>query len=79
MSSTINFGMIIDESRRNEKCFVFFINNISCYLMQDPGTEPVERHWPSIDLGTEIYISGGQLAEWTVSNFDIIIPKDYAY
>lgn len=44
--------------------------------MQDPGTKHVERHWPSIDLGTEIYISDvGQLAEWTVSSFDIIIPK----
>ncbi|KAI8005658.1 putative cinnamyl alcohol dehydrogenase 6 [Camellia lanceoleosa] len=35
--------------------------------IQDPGTEPVERHWPSIDLGTEIYMSDNQIAEWTVS------------
>ncbi|KAK7244076.1 hypothetical protein RIF29_38894 [Crotalaria pallida] len=49
----------------------------SLYFYQDPGTKPVERHWPSIDLGTEIYISKvGQVAEWTVSNFDIIIPKE---
>ncbi|CAJ2659491.1 unnamed protein product [Trifolium pratense] len=51
----------------------------SLYFYQDPGTTPVERHWPSIDLGTEIYISDGQLAEWTVSNFDIIVPKNQAY
>jgi hypothetical protein len=44
--------------------------------MQDPGTKPVERHWPSIDLGTEIYISNDQVAEWTVSDFDILVPKD---
>ncbi|KAF5932610.1 hypothetical protein HYC85_028781 [Camellia sinensis] len=48
----------------------------SLYFYQDPGTEPVERHWPSIDLGTEIYMSGNQVAEWTVSDFDIIIPRD---
>ncbi|XP_027342962.1 uncharacterized protein LOC113855520 [Abrus precatorius] len=51
----------------------------SIYFYQDPGTKPVERYWSSITLGTEIYISGvGHLAEWTVSNFDIIIPK-HAY
>lgn len=42
--------------------------------MQDPGTAPFERHWPSIDLGTEIYISDNQVAEWSVSDFDIIVP-----
>ena len=44
--------------------------------MQDPGTKPVERHWPSIDLGVEIYISNNEIAEWTVSDFDIIMPKE---
>ncbi|KAI8007966.1 hypothetical protein LOK49_LG07G02996 [Camellia lanceoleosa] len=44
--------------------------------IEDPGIEPVERHWPSIDLGTEIYMSDNQTAEWTVSDFDIIIPGD---
>ncbi|KAG6793728.1 hypothetical protein POTOM_002951 [Populus tomentosa] len=48
----------------------------SLYFYQDPGTKPVERHWPSIDLGTEIYISNDQVAEWTVSDFDILVPKD---
>lgn len=43
--------------------------------MQDPGTKPVERHWPSIDLGTEIYISSDQVGEWIVSDFDIILPR----
>lgn len=44
------------------------------YFYQDPGTVPVARYWPSIDLGTEIYISGNEVAEWTVSDFDIILP-----
>jgi hypothetical protein len=44
-------------------------------VMQDPGTTPVERHWTSIDLGTEIYISSDQVAEWIVSDFDIVVPK----
>jgi len=43
--------------------------------MQDPGTKPVERHWSSIDLGTEIYMSKNQIAEWTVTDFDIVIPN----
>lgn len=43
--------------------------------MQDPDTKPVERHWTSIDLGTEIYISSDQVAEWIVSDFDIVVPK----
>ncbi|KAF8408978.1 hypothetical protein HHK36_005048 [Tetracentron sinense] len=47
------------------------------YFYQDPGTRPVKRYWPSIDLGTEIYISNNEVAEWTVSDFDIIVPKDY--
>ncbi|XVF79125.1 hypothetical protein PTKIN_Ptkin14bG0194500 [Pterospermum kingtungense] len=49
----------------------------SLYFYQDPGTKPVERHWPSIDLGVEIYISNDDIAEWTVSDFDIIIPREH--
>ncbi|KAK3009347.1 hypothetical protein RJ639_013083 [Escallonia herrerae] len=45
------------------------------YFYQDPGTVPVKRDWPSIDLGTEIYVSGNEVAEWTVSDFDIIVPN----
>uniref|UniRef100_A0A7N0T3W3 DUF7705 domain-containing protein n=1 Tax=Kalanchoe fedtschenkoi TaxID=63787 RepID=A0A7N0T3W3_KALFE len=45
------------------------------YFYQDPGTEPVRRRWSSIDLGTEIYRDGDQVAEWTVSDFDILVPK----
>lgn len=44
------------------------------YFYQDPGTEPVLRHWPSIDVGTEIYVSGNEIAEWTLTNFDILVP-----
>ncbi|KAK9269291.1 hypothetical protein L1049_001061 [Liquidambar formosana] len=44
--------------------------------MQDPGTIPVKRYWPSIDVGTEIYMSSDEVAEWTLSDFDIIVPKE---
>ncbi|XP_043701955.1 uncharacterized protein LOC122652313 [Telopea speciosissima] len=48
----------------------------SLYFYQDPGTKPVERTWPSINLGTEIYISKtDEVAEWIVSDFDIIVPN----
>ncbi|KAL6954213.1 hypothetical protein U1Q18_046127 [Sarracenia purpurea var. burkii] len=45
------------------------------YFYQDPGAKAVERYWPSIDLGTELYMSINGTAEWTVSDFDIIIPR----
>jgi len=45
--------------------------------LQDPGTPPAKRLWSSIDVGTEVYISGSdEIAEWTVSDFDVLIPKD---
>ncbi|XP_051133780.1 uncharacterized protein LOC127253306 [Andrographis paniculata] len=48
----------------------------SLYFYQDPGTPPARRQWTSIDLGTEIYMGRpDQVAEWTVSNFDILVPK----
>jgi hypothetical protein len=47
------------------------------YFYQDPGTPPAKRLWSSIDVGTEVYISGSdEIAEWTVSDFDVLIPKD---
>lgn len=49
------------------------------YFYQDPGTEPARRVWSSINVGTEIYVSGrgtGVTAEWTVSDFDILVPED---
>ncbi|KAH9723526.1 hypothetical protein KPL70_007150 [Citrus sinensis] len=48
----------------------------SLYFYQDPSSKPVERHWSSIDLGTEIYVSENQVAEWTVSDFDVIVPEN---
>ncbi|CAN4104294.1 unnamed protein product [Withania somnifera] len=48
----------------------------SLYFYQDPDTKPVERHWPSIDLGTEIFVSSNQVAEWIVSDFDIILTDE---
>lgn len=44
-------------------------------LSQDPGTHPARRQWRSIDLGTEIFKAPDQVAAWTVSDFDIIIPR----
>lgn len=45
------------------------------FMLQDPGTPPAKRSWPSIDLGTEIFISENEHAEWRVSDFDIIIQN----
>ncbi|RWR89047.1 hypothetical protein CKAN_01809400 [Cinnamomum micranthum f. kanehirae] len=45
------------------------------YFYQDPGTPPVRRLWPSLDVGTEIYVSKeGEIAEWELSNFEVVIP-----
>ncbi|KAL9236859.1 hypothetical protein vseg_011481 [Gypsophila vaccaria] len=45
------------------------------YFYQDPGTTPIKRKWSSIDLGVEVYRDTGQVIEWTVSDFDIIVPS----
>lgn len=42
---------------------------------QDPGTPAAKRRWTSIDVGTEIYVSEDAVAEWTLSDFDILISK----
>ncbi|XP_009590971.1 uncharacterized protein [Nicotiana tomentosiformis] len=47
----------------------------SLYFYQDPGTKPARRKWSSINLGTEIYKDPNQVAEWTVTDFDILVPK----
>ncbi|XP_021903445.1 uncharacterized protein LOC110818770 isoform X4 [Carica papaya] len=47
------------------------------YFYQNPGTKPARRIWSSINVGTEIYVSKtGETAEWTVSDFDVLVPKD---
>lgn len=47
------------------------------YFYQDPGTKPTKRVWTSINVGTEIYVSSkGETAEWTVSDFDVLVPED---
>ncbi|XP_006840341.2 uncharacterized protein LOC18430116 [Amborella trichopoda] len=39
------------------------------YFYQDPGTPPAKREWPSIDVGTEMFITDNeQVAEWTLIN-----------
>ncbi|XP_052201245.1 uncharacterized protein LOC127807445 isoform X1 [Diospyros lotus] len=45
----------------------------SLYFYQDPGTLPARRQWTSVNLGTEIYKDPDQVAEWTVSDFDIFV------
>ncbi|GLU13850.1 hypothetical protein SLE2022_304600 [Rubroshorea leprosula] len=47
----------------------------SLYFYQDPGTPAARRKWMSVDLGTEIFKDPDQVAEWTVSDFDILVPK----
>ncbi|XP_044512237.1 uncharacterized protein LOC123230165 isoform X2 [Mangifera indica] len=50
------------------------------YFYQDPGTKPARRVWSSINVGTEIYVSqNGETAEWTVSDFDVLVPKGDNY
>ncbi|RVW29112.1 hypothetical protein CK203_096788 [Vitis vinifera] len=60
-------------------CFVVVQSKglLNCYLVQDPGTKPAKRVWTSINVGTEIYVSSkGETAEWTVSDFDVLVPED---
>ncbi|WRX09533.1 hypothetical protein QQP08_002020 [Theobroma cacao] len=46
------------------------------YFYQDPGTKPARRIWSSLNVGTEIYVSPtGETAEWTVSDFDVLVPE----
>lgn len=36
--------------------------------------------WTSLNVGTEIYGSqNGETAEWTVSDFDVLVPKGDTY
>nr|XP_027063829.1 uncharacterized protein LOC113690202 [Coffea arabica] len=46
------------------------------YFYQDPGSPPAKRYWPSINVGTEIFGSEDEIAEWTVSDFDIVVPEE---
>lgn len=45
------------------------------WWLQDPGTAPARRRWTSLDVGTEIYVSEDEVAEWTLADFDIVVPK----
>ncbi|KAI4332462.1 hypothetical protein L6164_017368 [Bauhinia variegata] len=47
----------------------------SLYFYQEPGTKSARRKWMSVDLGTEIFKDPEQTAEWTVTDFDILISK----
>ncbi|KAK9147147.1 hypothetical protein Sjap_007050 [Stephania japonica] len=49
------------------------------YFYQDPGTPPAKRVWTSIDVGTEIFVSDkDEVAEWTLSDFDVILTNPVA-
>ncbi|KAG5517080.1 hypothetical protein RHGRI_037734 [Rhododendron griersonianum] len=52
-----------------------WIGDPRSWELDDPGTEPARRRWTSVDLGTEIYKDPNQVAEWTVSDFDILVPE----
>ncbi|CAH8320692.1 unnamed protein product [Eruca vesicaria subsp. sativa] len=43
------------------------------YFYQDPGTSPARRIWTSVDVGTEIYKDDGAVAEWHLSDFNVLI------
>ncbi|CAH9106052.1 unnamed protein product [Cuscuta epithymum] len=45
------------------------------YFYQDPGAVNVTRNWTSIDLGTEIFNDPYQVAEWSVSDFNVLVPR----
>ncbi|THU49867.1 hypothetical protein C4D60_Mb06t14090 [Musa balbisiana] len=47
----------------------------SLYFYQDPNTTAAKRKWTSLDVGTEIYKSDDDVAEWILSDFDIIVPQ----
>ncbi|WOL02248.1 hypothetical protein Cni_G10967 [Canna indica] len=49
------------------------------YFYQEPDTPPAKRKWTSLDVGTEIYVSNNAVAEWIVSDLDIIVPKSGAF
>lgn len=63
-----------------EHCYLFYNIDLQLSLPQDPGTKPARRVWSSINVGTEIYVSqNGETAEWTVSDFDVLVPKGDNY
>ncbi|XP_074269808.1 uncharacterized protein LOC141592844 [Silene latifolia] len=62
----------------NPKTWLLDVGRLSqnLYFYQDPGTTPIKRKWSSIDLGVEVYRDPDQVIEWTVSDFDIIVPAE---
>lgn len=50
------------------------------YFYQDPGTPPARRIWTSLDTGTEIFVSDkDEEAEWTLSDFDVLLTPQKPY
>ncbi|KAH9617510.1 hypothetical protein KSS87_007814 [Heliosperma pusillum] len=62
----------------NPKTWLLDVGRLSqnLYFYQDPGTTPIKRKWSSIDLGVEVYRDPDQVIQWTVSDFDIIVPAE---
>ncbi|XP_021850000.2 uncharacterized protein [Spinacia oleracea] len=62
----------------NPKTWLLHVGRLSqtLYFYQDPGTKPIKRRWTSIDLGVEVYRDPDQVIEWTVTDFDILVPGD---
>ncbi|KAK4386149.1 hypothetical protein Sango_2485500 [Sesamum angolense] len=52
------------------------ISSSSLGGLWDTGSPPAERYWSSDNLGIEIYMAENQFAEWSVKDFDIIIPDE---
>jgi hypothetical protein len=52
----------------------YHANCLLSFQEQDPGTTPARRRWTSLDVGTEIYVSNNEIAEWILSDFDILVP-----
>nr|POE99880.1 hypothetical protein CFP56_35525 [Quercus suber] len=56
-----------------------WVGDSRTWVLDDLGTEPARRVWSSINVGTEIYVSStGMTAEWSVSDFDKLVPEDVA-
>lgn len=70
------FPLLYVEASRFQMLAVLELVYLISYFLQDPGSPPARRIWTSINVGTEIYVSRSpQTAEWTVSDFDVLVPE----
>ncbi|GMN52197.1 hypothetical protein TIFTF001_021345 [Ficus carica] len=53
-----------------------WVGDARTWDLDDPGTRPARRIWTSIDVGTEIFVSDkDEVAEWTLSDFDVLLTS----